>query len=78
MSRRNHPPTSYLLQGELKKAGEKFEAAGGAQGKRTIAANWRYVEVQWLMKIKTDSEGNVHYEAWSQPASGGKHLSPHA
>ena len=22
---------------------------------------------RWLVKIKTDSVGNVHYEAWSQP-----------
>ena len=22
---------------------------------------------RWLVKIKTDSAGNVHYEAWSQP-----------
>ena len=22
---------------------------------------------RWLIKIKTDSAGNVHYEAWSQP-----------
>ena len=26
-----------------------------------------YVEVTWLVKVKTDSEGNVHYEAWRQP-----------
>ena len=25
------------------------------------------VDVQWLVKIKTDSEGNVHYEIWKQP-----------
>ena len=23
--------------------------------------------MEWLVKIKTDSEGSVHYEAWSQP-----------
>ena len=48
---------------------EKFIAAGGtgSGGTRTIAKNWTYVGIAWLVKIKTDSEGNVHYEAWSQP-----------
>ena len=23
--------------------------------------------IRWLVKIKTDSKGNVHYEEWSQP-----------
>jgi hypothetical protein len=27
----------------------------------------RYVAIQWLVKIKTDSAGNVYYEAWKQP-----------
>ena len=31
------------------------------------AKNWSYVDIEWLVKIKTDSEGSVHYEAWSQP-----------
>ena len=31
------------------------------------AKNWAYVDIEWLVKIKTDSEGNVHYEAESQP-----------
>jgi len=26
-----------------------------------------YVDIEWLVKIKTDSLGSVHYEAWSQP-----------
>ena len=30
--------------------------------------NWAFVDVQWLVKIKTDSDGNVHYENWTQPA----------
>ena len=25
--------------------------------------NWMYVDVTWLNKIKTDSDGNVHLEA---------------
>ena len=33
----------------------------------TQAKNWAYVDIEWLKKIKTDSGGNVHYEAWSQP-----------
>jgi hypothetical protein len=28
--------------------------------------NWKYVDVAWLNKIKTDSEGNVHFEAPSR------------
>jgi hypothetical protein len=58
-----------LAKGKLKVADEPFQAAGGtrASGTRTISRNWAYVDVQWLDKIKTDSDGNVHYEAWSQP-----------
>ena len=26
-----------------------------------------YVDVQWLVKIKTASNGDVHYEKWKQP-----------
>lgn len=44
-----------------------FSAAGGPTGTRTIATNWTYVEIQWLVKVKTDSKGDVHYEAWRQP-----------
>ena len=46
-----------------------FKAAGGtnASGTRTIAVNWKYVDIEWLVKVKIDSEGNVHYERWSQP-----------
>ena len=33
----------------------------------TQARNWAYVDIEWLVKIKTDSAGDVHYEAWSQP-----------
>jgi hypothetical protein len=46
-----------------------FRAAGGAgpSGTLTIRTNWAYVDVQWLNKVKTDSAGNVHYEAWAQP-----------
>ena len=46
-----------------------FAAAGGAgtRGTRTIAANWQYVDIDWLVKIKVDSNGDVHYEKWSQP-----------
>ena len=28
-----------------------------------LSQNWKYVDVQWLNKIKTDSAGNVHLEA---------------
>ena len=33
----------------------------------TISKGWLYVEIGWLIKIKTDSAGNVHYEEWEQP-----------
>ena len=48
---------------------EKFTAAGGAgaSGTRTIAKGWSFVDVQWLVKIKTDTDGNIHYEPWRQP-----------
>ena len=50
-------------------ADENFTAAGGLgpNKTRTIRTNWAYWDITWLVKIKTDSEGNVHYEAWSQP-----------
>ena len=35
---------------------------------RTISANWGYIEVDYLVKIKVDSEGNVHYEKWKHPS----------
>ena len=58
-----------IAQGKLEKNQEKFTAAGGSgeNGTRTIAKNWQYVDVAWLVKIKTDSDGNVYYDAWTQP-----------
>ena len=48
---------------------EKFSAAGGdgVSGVRTIAKGWTYVDIEWLVKVKTDSDGNMHYEAEAQP-----------
>eukprot|EP00966_Prymnesium_polylepis_P323176 7379385-Prymnesium_polylepis.2 len=36
-----------------------FKVAGGTgrSGTRTISTNWAYFDVQWLVKIKVDSEG---------------------
>lgn len=34
---------------------------------RTPRAPRTACERRWLIKIKTDSEGNVHYEKWAQP-----------
>ena len=53
-----------IAQGGLEVADAPFKAAGGTgpTGTRTIATNWAYVDIQWLVKIKTDSEGDVHYE----------------
>ena len=34
----------------------------------------KYVDIQWLVKIKTDSKGDVHYEKWSQPLDEGTEL----
>ena len=58
-----------IAKGALQVNKEKFTAAGGAgaSGTRTIAFGWSYVDIAWLVKIKTDSDGNVHYEAWRQP-----------
>jgi len=46
-----------------------FAAAGGtgASGTRMIQPNWTYVDIEWLVKIKTDSQGDVHYDKWKQP-----------
>mmetsp|Transcript_44071 Transcript_44071/g.143012 ORF Transcript_44071/g.143012 Transcript_44071/m.143012 type:complete len:248 (-) Transcript_44071:181-924(-) len=58
-----------VAKGKIKVADAPFRAAGGttSTGTRTIATNWAYVDVEWLNKIKADSEGNVHLEAWAQP-----------
>ena len=34
---------------------------------RTISTNWAYVDVDWLVKIKPESTGNVIYEKWARP-----------
>jgi hypothetical protein len=68
-----------IAQGGLEVADAPFKAAGGTgpTGTRTIATNWAYVDIQWLMKIKTDSEGDVHYDStWSQP-NGERTEGPH-
>ena len=58
-----------IAKDTLQIANEKFTAAGGtgASGTRTISTGWAYVEIEWLVKIKTDSDGNVHYEAETLP-----------
>ena len=58
-----------IAKGTIQTADKSFTVAGGtsASGLRTVNANWKYVEVQWLVKIKTDSKGDVHYEVWKQP-----------
>ena len=58
-----------IANGEKQVADAAFKAAGGtgASGVRTIRENWVYVKISWLVKVKTDSQGNVHYEVWSQP-----------
>ena len=58
-----------IAAGKLEVAAKPFKAAGGTgrDGTRTIATNWAYVDIQWLVKIKVDSQGDVHYEHWKQP-----------
>ena len=92
----NEPIWLSLAKGKVEINDAPFTAAGGvgARGTRTIATNWKYVDIQWLVKVrlntpclrtfltpsagalteqvfdsqvKTDTEGNVHYEAWTQP-----------
>ena len=65
----NEPLWISIAKDKMQVAHENFSAAGGASasGTRTIQENWSYVDIEWLIKIKTDSEGNVHYEKWSQP-----------
>ena len=67
----NEPLWLSIAKGKLQIAKDKFKAAGGANkdGTRTIATNWAYIEVQWLNKVKVCANGDVHYEAWSQPHS---------
>mmetsp|Transcript_63625 Transcript_63625/g.189666 ORF Transcript_63625/g.189666 Transcript_63625/m.189666 type:complete len:828 (+) Transcript_63625:1660-4143(+) len=58
-----------IAKGKLTQASKKFTVAGGssASGTRTIAEGWYVVDIGWLVKVKTDSEGSVYYEEWSQP-----------
>lgn len=65
----NEPIWLSLAKGKKQVADAPFQAAGGAgpSGTRTVRTNWTYVDVQWLVKVKTDSAGNVHYEAWAHP-----------
>ena len=65
----NEPLWLSIAKGKLEVATAPIKVAGGtgSSGMRTINTNWAYVDIQWLVKIKIDSEGNVHYEAWSQP-----------
>lgn len=58
-----------IAKDSLQVCDERFQAAGGAgtSGTRTINMGWSYVEITWLVKIKTDSAGDVHYEEWLQP-----------
>ena len=68
-----HPYVTLTLASTLKdeaKVNKKnFKAAGGtsSSGTRTIAENWTYVDVTFLVKVRTDSVGDVHFEEWSQP-----------
>ena len=43
-----------VAEGEMKINNKAFTAAGGAgaSGTRTIAANWKYVDIQWLVKVR--------------------------
>lgn len=52
-----------ISKGEIEKNDKPFKDASG----RTICMNWSFVDVKYLVKIKTDAEGNVHYEEWTQP-----------
>ena len=56
----NEPLWLSIAEGQLEKNDEAFKDASG----RTIAMNWAYVDIKWLVKIKTDSAGNVHFEEW--------------
>jgi hypothetical protein len=53
-----------IAKGEPEIAKESFQAAGGTGTRttRTIRPNWQYVDIKWLVKIKTASNGDVHYE----------------
>ena len=68
-----HPYVTLTLASTLKDEAkvnkENFKAAGGtsSSGTRTIAENWTYVDVTFLVKVRTDSVGDVHFEEWSQP-----------
>lgn len=49
----NEPIWLSLAKGKVVVNREAFTAAGGTgpSGTRTIAANWKYVDIQWLVKV---------------------------
>ena len=55
----NEPIWLSLAKGKVIVNEEAFTAAGGAgpSGTRTIAANWRYVNIQWLVKVRSNGTG---------------------
>ena len=65
----NEPIWLSIAKGKKQVADAPFQAAGGAgpSGTRMVRTNWAYVDIDWLIKIKTDSNGDVHYESWAQP-----------
>ena len=59
----NEPIWLSIAKDKKREAETSFRAAGG----KTINPHWAYVEISWLVKVKTDAEGNVIYEEWKQP-----------
>jgi hypothetical protein len=51
----NEPIWLSLAKGKVEVNKEPFIAAGGAgsSGVRTIARNWKYVDIQWLVKVRS-------------------------
>ena len=58
----NEPIWRSLAKAQGQEAGGGCAVPGGRR-----RGPQRHVDVQWLVKVKTDSAGNVHYEAWAQP-----------
>ena len=52
----SEPVWLSLSKGKVEVSKEAFAAAGGAgpSGVRTIAINWKYVDIQWLVKVRSN------------------------
>ena len=53
----------YFLARPRRRSASGRRYGAGPSGTRTIARNWKYVDICWLDKIKTDAQGKIRLRA---------------